>query len=368
MNYKTIYKILLGFSFSFLIGCGKNNTTTPMKRDIIDVVFASGYLAKTNEYTVTANTEGFLNLSLVKEGDQVKVGDDLFQLSNGVQSNQLDNALVNYQDAVTKAKPDSPQIAQLQLQIEQAETQLELDRKNLDRYSALLQTNAVSQLDFDKVKVQFENSKAHMEILKKSLSDLQQSLQVNLSNAKSQLRIQQENNDDYFIKSQISGTVLNVYKEQGELIKRGESIAKVGGGGDILKLFVAEEDISRVALGQRAKISLNTEKDATFDAVITKIYPAFDEKEQSFVVEATFTNAPTSIYAGTQLQANIVIADIKNVLVIPTDYLVKEHMVILEKEKREVPIKIGIKTSEWVQVMEGLDESTRIITPKKEKE
>lgn len=363
-----IYRTFTCIILLLLASCNRGDTTTPIKRDIIDVVFASGYLAKSNEYTVTANTEGFLRHSLVKEGDEIHIGDDLFQLSNGVQSSQLENALVNYQDAMAKAKPSSPQLTQLQLQIEQAETQFELDRKNLERYNQLIKTNAVSQLDYDKAQVQYENSKAQVEILKKSLSDLQQSLLINLANAKSQLRIQQENNDDYFIKSQLNGTVLNVYKEQGELVKRGESIAKIGGGGYILKLFVAEEDISRVTLGQRAKISLNTEKDVTFNALISKIYPAFDNKEQSFVVEATFTEKPSSIFAGTQLQANIVIADIKNALVIPAQYVTKEHMVILDKDKKEVPIKLGIKTSEWVQVLRGLDESTRIINPKKEKE
>ncbi|MDF0715971.1 HlyD family efflux transporter periplasmic adaptor subunit [Muricauda sp. 334s03] len=351
-----------------ILGCSGKNTTTPVRKDIIDVVFASGHLAKTTEYLVTANTEGFLNHSLVKEGDVVHIGDNLFQLSNQVQSAQLENALANFRDAKAKVDANSPQLTQLRLQIDQAETQLQLDRKNMERYRALLQTNAVSQLDYDKAKVQFDNSKAQVDILKKSLSELEQSLQLNLENARNQLRIQQENNEDYFIKSQISGTVLNVFKEQGELVKRGESIAKIGGGGDIIKLFVAEEDIDKVALGQKAKISLNTEKEAIFDAEINKIYPAFDEAEQSFVIEATFIDKPKSLYTGTQLQANIVIADISGTLVIPTSYLVKDSMVILADSKVEIPIRLGVRTDDWVEVLIGLKENTEIEAPKNNKE
>lgn len=369
MNNK---RILLGMGilmlYLSLMGCGHKNTATPIKMDIIDVVFASGHLAKETEYMVTVNTEGFINGSLVMEGDRIHIGDTLFKLSNQVQSAQLDNALATYRDARAKADPNSPQLAQLKLQIDQAETQLGLDRANCERYRVLVQTDAVSRLDFDRAKVQYENAKANVDILKKSFSDLEQSLLLNLENARNQLRIQEENNDDYFIKSQIDGTVLNVYKEQGELVKRGEHIAKIGGGEDIIKLFVAEEDISKIMVGQMAKIALNTEKDRRFDAKITKVYPAFDELEQSFVVEATFVNKPSSLYAGTQLQANIVIADKKGALVIPSSYLARESTVILEENEKEIPIEIGILTSEWVEVLKGLDEHTVIKAPNNDAE
>nr|WP_293294501.1 efflux RND transporter periplasmic adaptor subunit [Allomuricauda sp.] len=367
MRNKKTFPFFLIINF-MIIGCNNDSTTTPVRKDILDVVFASGYLTKTSEYLVTANTEGFLSHSLVKEGDSVHFGDNLFRLSNQVQSAQLENALVNLKDAKAKVDANSPQLTQLRLQIGQAETQLQLDTKNVERYRALLETNAVSQLDHDKAKVQFDNSKAQVDILKKSLSELEQSLQLNLENARNQLKIQQENNEDYFIKSQINGTVLNVFKEQGELVKRGESIAKIGGGEDIIKLFVAEEDIDKVALGQKAKISLNTEKENIFDAEISKIYPAFDEAEQSFVIEAAFIDKPRSLYTGTQLQANIVIVDIRGALVIPTSYLVKDTMVVLEENKAEIPIRLGVKTDNWVEVLNGLEENTVIKAPKMEKE
>lgn len=362
-NYSYVKRFCTGIVFVLLIGCGQKDVTTPIKRDIIDVVFASGHLVKDNEYVVTANTEGFLVHSLVREGDSVRVGDDLFQLSNKVQSTQLSNALVNYRDAQAKVAPDSPQLTQIRLQIDQAETQLETDRKNYERHKSLLQTNAISELDYDKAELQYQNSKTQLEVLKKSLVDLKQSLNMNLEDAKAQLEIQQENNSDYFLKAQIDGTVLNVYKEQGELVKRGENIARIGGGTDIIKLFVAEEDISRVRAGQMAKISLNTEKERTFDAKISKVYPAFDDKEQSFVLEATFIRPPSVLYAGTQLQANIVIANSKDALVIPTSYLTQDNGVILEKDEREVPITIGVQTGEWTQVLEGLGPTTKIKAP-----
>lgn len=345
-------------------GCVNERTVSPIKMDVIDVVFASGYLVKESQYMVIANTEGFINESMVNEGDSVHIGDGLFRLSNQVQSVQLDNARSSYRDALNKVDPNSPQLKQLELQIDQAEVQLRLDSTNFERYQDLVRTNAVSRSDFDKVKAQYEKSMANVAILKKSLSDLKRSLQLNLKNAKDQLEIQRENNEDYFIRSRIRGVVQHVYKEHGELVKRGEQIAEIGGGADLVKLFVAEEDISNIAVGQKARIALNTEKVYRFDAQITKIYPAFDESEQSFVVEARFLNRPETLFTGTQLQANIVIAEKKGALVIPNDYLLRDDKVILEDNGDTLSIEIGLRTSEWAEVLNGLDLHTVIRAPK----
>jgi macrolide-specific efflux system membrane fusion protein len=58
-------------------------------------------------------------------------------IENEVQNNQLQDALVVYNDAVKNASPDSPQLQQLQTQIEQAAQQLEFDKENYLRYKDL---------------------------------------------------------------------------------------------------------------------------------------------------------------------------------------------------------------------------------------
>lgn len=358
---KTIALIFLLVSI-FITGCNNTNYILPQEKDIVDVVFASGYIAKSNEYNVTANTEGFLRQSFLSEGDSITIGTPLFNLSNEVQSVQLDNAAINYNDAKLKAGSNSPQLAQLKIQIEQARTQLDLDRRNFERYNNLIKTNAVSQMDFEKAKLQLQASESNVGILEASLRDLENSLNVNLKNSKNQLKIQQENNSDYIINSTLTGTVLNIYKEQGELVRRGEIIAKVGGGKDVIKLYVAEEDISRIALGQVVKVSLNTNENEVFDAQISKIYPAFDTSKQSFIVEAIFIEQPKALFPGTQLQANIIIAQKQNALLLPIECIEKGDSV--QTDNKKIPVKIGIRNNEWAEIIEGIDATTKIKLPK----
>jgi multidrug efflux pump subunit AcrA (membrane-fusion protein) len=360
-NYRLL---IIGSSVILLIvvvlSCEKNfNTIKPVRKNIVDVVFASGHTINSDDYVVATKTEGFIQKSYIKEGDEVKKGELLFQLSSDVQSSQLENALEQYNDALFKVSPESPQIISQQTQIEQAKAQVELDKKNYDRHNRLIKTNAVSKLDYEKAKLQYEASLSELEVLEKSLEDLKSSLQLSLENAESQLKIQQEYYGDYFIKATKSGKVLNIYKEQGELAKRGESLAKIGSGKTIAKLFIAEEDINFIKLGQEAKISLNTDKENPVDAVISKIYPSFDVTEQSFILEADFIKKDNTILANTQLQANIIIAEKENVLVIPAQYITENNNVILSNNSR-VAVEVGIKSSNWVEIISGINESSSL--------
>ena len=112
-----------------------------------------------------------------------------------------------------------------------------------------------------------------------------------------------------------------------------------------------------------AYASLTPEEAKTFKAKIVKIYPSFNTEEQSYVVEAQFNQVPNKIFSGSQLQANIATGSSKNVLVIPTAYLIRENDVILENDE-ERTIKIGRKNSNWTEVISGITEEDLIVKPK----
>ncbi|MEO1054494.1 MAG: HlyD family efflux transporter periplasmic adaptor subunit [Bacteroidota bacterium] len=338
---------------TFLVGCHQTETTQPVQSDIIDAVFASGHIVSDQEYKVTANTEGYLIHSFVEEGVAVKADMPLFQISNNVQSEQVSNARVVYEDALQKLKKNAPEQVQLRLQIEQAKSQMELDKKNFERYEKLLASNAVSQVDFDKAKLQYENAVRNVDLQEKALEDLINNLELSAKNAESQLIIQKENNADYFLSSSIAGEVLQVLKKPGELVRRGEVVAVIGGGEKRAKLYISEEDIREIALNQTVVVDLNTEIGKTYEAEVAKIFPSFDEVEQSFIVEATFKSEPAVLYHNTQLQANIVIGQRENAWVIPTQFLSPGDSVQLESGTRQY-VQVGLRNDQWVEILGGV--------------
>lgn len=354
----TLYLLFCYNLLAMLCSCHAPYTTSAQHVDIVDAVFASGHVIMENEYQVTANNEGYLVVANVQEGDSVNAGMPLFRLSSEVQNEQLSSAQANYQDALQNMKESSPQQSQLRLQIDQGQAQLEIDSANYRRYQNLSKTGAVSQQEFEHAKMQYENANRQIDILQKSLSDLVEKLRLNLKNAEAQLNIQRENSSDYYLTSFIKGTVLQVYKNHGDLVRRGETIARIGGGKPLVKLFVAEEDIDRIKEGQLTTISLNTQNDALLNARISKVYPAFDEQQQSFICEAAFVETPT-LYANTQLQANIIIDQKAKALVIPSNYLLPGDSIVYNNGEKAF-VKVGIRNSDWVEIISGLDDSRLI--------
>lgn len=346
---------------SFLsTSCSQQEFVQPQRSTIIDAVFASGQIISDNEYIVTTNTQGFIIKSLYDEGDFVNEGDPLFHISSEKQTPQLETAIANYNDAYRQAQPDSPQLIQLQLQINQAEQQLRIDERNFQRYASLVEENAVSQSEFEKIQLQRELSVQNLEILKKTYEETDAALQLNLKNAKNQLELQQETTNDFIISATQKGRILELYTEMGDFVNMGQPIAKIGGDNLILELFVAEEDIQFIRKNQKVFVNLNTNSDLTYIAMVSKILPSFSQENQSFIVEAEFLDEIDLLYPGTQLQANIIIQEIYDALVIPSPFLVDENEVILKSGER-IQVQTGIKTLQWVEILNGIDTSDELI-------
>lgn len=364
----SIFKItLLSLLASLLItACTEQQTTTLQKKDIIDAVFGSGHMENNDQYNVMANADGYLKTAYVTEGDTVKKNQKLFTLSNDVQQTQVGNALTNLEFAKTNTSPRSPQIAQLKIQINQAKDKNQVDSLNYQRYTRLVKSHAVSTADYENAQLAYQSSLSTLKVLQKNLDDLQRNVKLSLQNARSQYQVQQQNNDYYGITSQASGIIMNISKKVGDYIKKGDPIALIGAGHQVIKLYIAEDDIQRIKIGQQVLISLNSIAGHVYKATITRIYPAFNTTEQSFIVEAIFTDQPGNLLNGTQVQANIIVQEKKNALVIPSYFLINGDSVLLKGSKDKTVVKTGIRTLEWTEITGGIN-ATDILVLLKQK-
>ena len=347
-----------------VMACRQPPSVSPARKEIVDAVFGSGHIENRDQYTVVANTDGYLKAVLVSEGDTVKQGQPLFHLLNDVQQTQVGLARTNLDFAQTNTSTASPQLAQLKIQIEQARDKLAVDSLNYRRYQRLSATQAASKTDFENAQLQYQSSSANLAVLQKNLADLQRNFNLNAENARSQLQIQQQTNNYYNLASKTRGIVLGVNKKAGDYVRKGDAIAQIGAGNPVIKILIAEDDVQRVKAGQKVLVSLNSRKDKIYKATITKIYPAFNTTEQSFTAEASFDEEPANLLNGTQLQVNIIVEDKKNALVIPSYYLQNGDSVFLKDKKEKVPVATGIRTLQWTEITGGLHENDVLVLPK----
>ena len=251
----------------------RDEVVSPVRRTIVEAVFATGHLEMSEEYVAATNQEGFVDEVFIKAGDHVDVGDPLVRLASPIKSSELATARAQYQEALRKAAPTSPSVVALKAQIAQAEEQLTLDRTNVERYRALLRSQAVSQLDYDNAKARFESAKSNLRVLQQNLEDLQDERALSVRVNKNQLRIVESQQDDHLIKAVRAGRVLEVLKERGELARKGESLCRIGGGQFQASLYVAEEDVHLVEVGQAVKLGLNTHVEQVFDGEVHRHLP-----------------------------------------------------------------------------------------------
>lgn len=336
----------------------REEIVSPIRRDIVEAVFATGYLEMSEEYVAATNQEGFVDEVFVEAGDYVEVGAQLVRLASPVKSSELATARAQYREALRKAAPSSPSVVALKAQIVQAEEQLALDRTNVERYGALIQSKAVSQLDFDNAKARFESARSNLRVLRQNLRDLQDELSLSVRVNRNQLNIVESQQDDHLIKAVRAGRVLDVLKERGELARKGDALCRIGGGQLQARLFVAEEDIRLVQLGQGVKLGLNTHVDRVFEGQVTTIYPAFDTNAQSFQLDASIAADGARLFVGTQLQANVIIEVREKVLAIPTASVDNGHVRL--ENGLIVGVTTGVRSEEWIEVTAGVSDTDRL--------
>ncbi|HAF29537.1 MAG TPA: hypothetical protein DCG75_10860 [Bacteroidales bacterium] len=359
MKNKFIQYCLVGITI--LTGCNHPERVQPQRKDIVDAVFASGSIITNNQYSLTSQTEGYLINSFAKEGDTIKEGQVLFHINDDAQKVQLESATANYHYALYNASSNSAILQQLNAQKIQQKNKLTTDSLNFLRYNNLIKSNAVSQLDYERAKLAFDNSRQELQATEILITDTKKNLALELIKSKSSLVSQQSTSSYFILSSRVNGVVLQIFKKDGDLVKRGETVAEIGSGSFIIKLLISEDDINKIQAGQDVYIELNTEKNKAYKARISKIYPAFDAKEQSFIAEALFSEPISNLKSGTQLQANIVIRRQKQALVIPTNYILPGDYVITNNKKKKIKVQVGIKTTDWSEIISGLDENTTLV-------
>lgn len=359
MKHLAAYTVLL----AMVLSCGrKSSEVRPERRDITETVFASGSLQPDYVYDLTAQTEGIIASLDFDEGDTVKKDELLAVVDNKVNDISAASAEQLLRIAELNSSPQGPVLKQAGQNVQLTRAKLSEDSVLWQRYEKLYGSNAIAKVEVERYRLAYETSRtAYLNALESYHLQQKQAEQQEIMQ-RSQKQISQVSNSYNEIRAILPGRVYRRLKEKGDYVRRGELIAVIGDPRKFYaKLSVDETNIGLVRTGQEAVVQLNTEKEKSYRATITEVYPAFDEATQSFACRADFIQPPAFRVYGTQLQANIVIAHRKNALVIPKAYYNYGGQVNV-KGKGKVTIKAGFVSGEWVEVLSGIDENTVLTT------
>lgn len=350
-----------------LYSCGKDSETIqPKVKSIKEAVYASGYIQSVGEHIIYAQKSGKLIRKQVLEGESFAEGQLLFILDDGLTASRFQSVRLARDIAGQNAGSSSPVMTELDNRIAELKGVVEFDSTNFSRYKNLLKANATSKIDYDKARLALEKSSREYAQALASRKQAQNKINLELKNSQAQLDQLNEEYGFFQIKAPIKGTVFKVFKQPGEFIRAGEPLATIGSGSDfICKLKIDEQDILKVQTGMVVLLKADALAEKVLHAKVSQIYPMVDARDQSVLVDAILSEALPKSFTGLAVEANILIRESKNSLVIPQQYLISGDSVKVKKDGdvKTIKVKIGIKSLDEVEIISGLSSTSTLVLP-----
>ncbi len=276
--------------------------------------------------SVSAETNGRIEQIHVKKGQQVKEGDLLCSLDEGVRKAQL---------------------SQAKAALSQAQTSLSQAKADYETNERLRQKGLSPENSARTYQVQLEAAKANLAAAKAALENAE----FELSKTK--------------IYAKVDGIIQDPLANVGDMMRNGSVCATIVQLDPILFIGkVAESKVSLLKENMPAKISIIGKEE--FSGTLSYISPSADEATRSFEVEITIPNPQRKIRSGLSASAKIIAGEIKahlipqSSLTLASDGTIGVKIIDEENRVHFIPVNIIRDNSQGVFVL-GLPSSAPII-------
>ena len=358
------YFLLLLLPVFALAACGGSKEQVfAQRRDLTQAVYASGKLFPKNDYKVFARLPGYVQQIHVHVGDTVRIGDPIITIRSEVSEINVEVARNQYQLASNNASESGPLLNTLVKDLEGARAKYQLDSVTASRYANLLAQNATSRQQADQAQTQFEISRAAWQKAQSNLQNTRARLRTESENARLQLEAQTSNRSDYVITAAVAGRVYDVVPKVGELVNTQQTLFEIGDATNFeVELSVDETDVSLLKDGQQVVYAIDAYENTKFEGQLTEVYPRISSGNKTArVIGSIAVPADIRVFAGLSVEANIVIAERKNILVIPREYLQPGNTVRTKSSEQPVPVKTGVSDLQFVEIVSGLTEKDELV-------
>lgn len=199
--------------------------------------------------TLSAETSGRLLAMNAEEGSTVEQGDLLAVVDTSALYLQL-HQLAAQQSALLKSRPDiGKQAASLRSQIAKQE-------REVTRIENLLKGNAATQKQLDDVQAQLSVLRNQLDATLSQLGSSSEAIEQNASAIEWQIKQIALQLERSRITSPISGIVLATYLKAGEMAVAGRPVTKIADLDRMyLRAYFTSDQLSRVAVGQKVKVT-----------------------------------------------------------------------------------------------------------------
>ncbi len=238
-------------------------------------------------------------------------------------------------------------------QLRSLDAQTELAKTNLGRVKSLREEKTLSQAELDQAEAALKQTQANADAVRATI-------------AKKVIRA------PFAGRLGIRQVSVGQYLEPGKLIVSLQSLAPVYGD-----FSLPQQEFARIKTGLTVRATTDTYPDKQFTGTITAINPDLDAMTRSVRVQATFANAEQLLRPGMFTSLEIVFAEERSVLTIPSTAILSvpygDSVYVIEPNTatnaapgdlvvRQQFVKVGRMRGDFISITSGLKAGERVAT------
>lgn len=320
---------------------------------IEEKVFASGKITSRKVKKIIARENGIVRLIQANEGDKVEKEDVLCVIKNIQIFDEKDSKIEEFikKGAFHMLREYLSQMPNKEVKnLEIAKIEYLNAKQEYEQAEFLYREKAISREQLEHARIKYHKMKLLYEAQEKEFEDLLRRGRVT---------------------APFSGTIIKSFIKENDEVKSGDVLFLIADMKNLLaEVEVDEFDINKIKIGQEARI-----KGETFSSILHAKVERMDESASSssgftfFNVYLSIINGcdEEEIKFGSSCRAEIIFSKKDNALIIPSSAVLikrgKTACFVSKEGKAHLRfIEIGLRTEDFVEVIQGLKKGEKIIT------
>jgi membrane fusion protein (multidrug efflux system) len=330
-------------------------TAAPLKQNLDIRLAYTADITPNQVVNLFSRVDGYIAKVYVEKGDLVKTNQLLIEIDH-----------TDYRHAVDQAKAN---LAAARAKVAQQDASVRNTTLTLSRMQALIKDQFVSQQDMDNAQVAYDASAAALD----SLHAQVQQVEVALAQAETNLAYS-------YIRAPFAGYVAERNLDLGAYVSgttAGTSTTSRG----ILTLHeiqtvrilieVVEKDVPLIQIGQKAEVRAEAYPNRIFEGTVTRIVQALNRATRTMTIEVDLPNKDHVLKGGMFARVEVLVGAHRNAIQIPLDAVSRLEdsqyvYIVREEQARRVPVEIGVRDENLVEITKGLDGSEQVIVSGKD--
>lgn len=339
---------------------------SPIAVDSVDVVSAelvadvmgTGTLEARTKAIISPRIAGRLVKVYVDQGDTVEAGQPLLSLDD----NELKQQVAMARVSIAVAKAGINRVEADRNQTVAVLTQAETD---FTRIQQLVKSNAASASELDRRREHLDVATAGVARADAAIAEARQQELL----AESTLSYHEARLADTRVDAPFTGLIVQRYRDPGAIAVPGSPVLSLISTDELwITAWVDETEMSRLAVGQSARVIFRSEVEKTFQGEVKRLGREADRETREFTVDVRVLELPQNWAVGQRADVYIETATQAGTAVLPASAIVWQDQspglyLTTDGIARWQPVTLGLKNREFVEVTQGVSIGDRVLLP-----